>query len=401
MVDISEKALEFNQVWNDAYEQLSHNTGGGSVDNLDAVNVAVMTAVEWLKRKRAPSGHSSGFKVAKSMCELMLYQLIELAQQISGNQPHLMQSFQASLISLINSIHTMGILSSNIDKGTISKDLTLQLTESVQQIELAESELTRKTEAMKDAENLYDKITEFHDYIERSETEITTKFHSAESSLDEIENKKNETEELVTNINDIHEKITALQNTMTENKQELDDLIVTAQKQNSVIESILPSAASAGLAAAFSSRIKQLTSAKYIWLSVFVIALLGLAYSASHILLVTVSMSKPWQEILYRVPIALPLVWMAWFSAIQYGNNSRLLEDYAFKKATSMAFEGYRDHMKYLSNINTDEGYSAMQLLAESTISVLRNEPLRIFGKASSDASPAFSIAETFSKRGE
>lgn len=400
MVDFTEKALEFNRAWNNAYEQLSHNTGADSVENLDALNVAVVTAVDWLKRKRAPSGHSSGFKVAKSLCELMLSQLIGLAQQISANQPHLIQNFQASLISLINCIHTMGILSSNVDKGTISKDLTLQLTESVQQIELAESELARKTEAMKDAENLYDKITEFHDYIERSKIEITTKFHSAESSLDEIENKKNETEELVIDINDIHEKITALQNTMTENKQELDELIEAAQEQNSVIKSILPSAASAGLAAAFTSRITQLTFAKYIWLSVFVIALVGLTYSASHILLVTLSVSKPWQEILYRVPIALPLVWMAWFSAIQYGNNSRLLEDYAFKKATSMAFVGYRDHMEYLCDINTAEGYSAMQLLAESTISVLRNEPLRIFGKASSDASPAFSIAETFTKRG-
>jgi len=401
MVDYSEQASEFSRVWNDAYKTLSHNIEEVSDENLEALNVGVLTAVDWLKRKRAPSGYSSGFKVANSMCELILCQLISQAQQISANQHHLVQNFQSNLIALINTIHTMGILSSDMDKETIFDDLTLELSESVQQIKLAESELARKTEAIKDAEELYVKINEFHDYISRCEIEITTKFQSAESSLDEIENKKNETEELVTNINSIHAETIALKNMMNEAKKELDKLIEAAQKQNSVIESILPSAASAGLAAAFSSRISQLAWAKYIWLCVFVIALLGLTYSAYEILLFSVSISKPWQEILYRAPIALPLVWMAWFSAIQYGNNSRLLEDYAFKEATSKAFQGYRDHMEYLSNINSDEGYSAMQLLAESTISVLRNEPLRIFGKASSDASPAFSFAETLSKRGE
>ena len=46
--------------------------------------------------------------------------------------------------------------------------------------------------------------------------------------------------------------------------------------------------------------------------------------------------------LLYRLPVVAPVVWLAWFAAKQYGYASRLSEDYAYKAASAMAFEGYK-----------------------------------------------------------
>src|SRR5258705_2208482 len=100
--------------------------------------------------------------------------------------------------------------------------------------------------------------------------------------------------------------------------------------------------------------------------------------------------------LLRRLPCAAPLIWLGWFSAIQYGNTIRVQEDYAFKAATSKAFAGYKDHMEYMANVQLDEANSAMKLLAARTIEILAHEPLRIYQKPHKDVSPANFLLSIF-----
>ncbi len=134
---------------------------------------------------------------------------------------------------------------------------------------------------------------------------------------------------------------------------------------------------------------------KWIWMTVFVSSLVGLAFFAYHL-----SGSLPldakefWPSFLSRMTLAAPMIWLGWFSAVQYGNVVRVQEDYAFKEATSKAFQGYRDHMEHLASVELDSAGTALNLMAAKTIEILAQQPLRIYGKASKDASPAHGMAD-------
>lgn len=181
--------------------------------------------------------------------------------------------------------------------------------------------------------------------------------------------------------------------------QELERLQGQSIKQEKIIDSILPRGASAGLASAFSSRGKQLNSTKWVWLILFVFSLAALSVFAWNLAKIELTDTMTfWDQLLSRLPLAAPLVWLGWFSAIQYGNIIRVQEDYAFKEATSKAYQGYKDHMEHLGNVDLDEAQTALTLLSETTIQVLGKEPLRIYGKTSQDASPALGLTQMLRK---
>jgi hypothetical protein len=135
-------------------------------------------------------------------------------------------------------------------------------------------------------------------------------------------------------------------------------------------------------------------------MGVFIVSLTALGIFAWHLIGIEPrKLSDFWNEIIVRLPLAAPLIWLGWFSAIQYGNTIRIQEDYAFKEATSKAFQGYRDHMEHLESVNADEAQTALSLLSEKTIEILAREPLRIYGKSEHDATPARGILSALSSR--
>lgn len=100
-----------------------------------------------------------------------------------------------------------------------------------------------------------------------------------------------------------------------------------------------------------------------------------------------------WHYLLLRLPVALPIVWLAWFSAIQYGNAMRLEEHYSFKEATSKAFAGYREHVQQLGGVTEVEGsedssQDIVKQLASTTVQILAKPPADIFSGPEKEASP-------------
>ena len=137
-------------------------------------------------------------------------------------------------------------------------------------------------------------------------------------------------------------------------------------------------------------------------MAVFVGAMAGLFSLAVRIIGLQAGTSQAlWQLILQRLPLAAPMIWLGWFSAVQYGNTLRVQEDYAFKEATSKAFAGYRDHMEHLASVSLAEGNTAMTLMAQKTIEILAQEPLRIFQDIGKDSAPTHGLVDAFRGAGQ
>jgi hypothetical protein len=86
-------------------------------------------------------------------------------------------------------------------------------------------------------------------------------------------------------------------------------------------------------------------------------------------------------KLLARIPIFASCVWLGWFCAKQYGFTTRVMEDYSYKYAVSMAFEGYKKATR-----DIDEG---LQLkLLEMTIYNISNNPLNIYETTNNDGTP-------------
>lgn len=304
-------------------------------------------------------------------------------------------------MNLLSALHTMAVYSPKSVTDTSTADLSAQLSQGLALLGTAQKELAEKAEQLKEVSNLAKGIAEKHAEIEslaetaKKSSEVMVQHSAAaESSLVEmgehLEGAKKHDKEfqaLLTENKALEGKLAAM-------AEELAKLQDNSKTQQDIIESILPKGASAGLAATFALRGAQLNLSKWIWMVVFVVTIAALSGFAYH--LTTIQVLTPedfWKHVLYRVPLAAPLIWLGWFSAIQYGNIVRVQEDYAFKEATSKAFQGYRDHMAHLASVNLPEAGTAMNLMAAKTIEILAHEPLRIYSKTEKDASPAHGFA--------
>ena len=424
--------------------------------SIQVLNESVEALGKWISRSRAPNGFSPGFHLAKSLAGMQLPSLLTSAKQLEAGQYNYLPSFVSQLISALSAIHAMVIYAPKSEQSTINADFTAELSQSLSLLNTAQKKLAEKHTQLEATEELVEGIKSSHEEILAAEqnvlnskNEIDKSHDQARQSLDEInsyleiisQKQKTSKEEIESykqkyqNLMDSHEsefkrvieekqaeyvslldehngEYTAqveshnkkyekylsdsseLNETMHSMVTELSRLQEKCKEQEKVIDSIIPRGASAGLAAAFSLRGKQLEKTKWIWLVLFVVSLSVLSGFAWNLANLKIPEGVTfWDQLLSRLPLVAPLVWLGWFSAIQYGNIIRVQEDYAFKEATSKAYQGYKDHMEHLGSVDLDEARTALTLLSETTIQVLGREPLRIYGKSEQDASPAHSFS--------
>lgn len=365
--------------------------------SLSQVDEIVNVVTTWLARTRAPTGFAPGFHLAKSVAQASLPGVLGAAQQVEAGQYNHFPSFIAGLLNVLNAIHTMAIYSQKgSDEPTALADFTAELAQALSLLRTAQAELAAKVERLESVADLANTIEAIHTEasqlkvdiesnftaIELDKTAATEAVTEARSFAAEIEQLRTEAAQAVAESERIHQKLNSV-------ALEAENVKGKCEEHEKLIASVIPRGASAGLAAAFASRVGQLNSTKFGWMLTFITAVLILAAFAYHLSTLEPPKDAYLSFILYRMSLAAPFIWLAWFSAIQYGNTVRVQEDYAFKEATSKAFQGYRDHMDHLASINDDEAESAMRLMAQRTIEILAREPLRIFGRTDHDASPA------------
>ncbi|NMC43747.1 MAG: hypothetical protein GYA46_07500 [candidate division Zixibacteria bacterium] len=78
---------------------------------------------------------------------------------------------------------------------------------------------------------------------------------------------------------------------------------------------------------------------------------------------------------------------MGWFAAKQYGYISKIREDYAFKAAAAMAYEG---HKKAAREVNKE----LESVLLEMSLYNMSQNPIRLYGDKDIQGSPIHELVD-------
>lgn len=168
------------------------------------------------------------------------------------------------------------------------------------------------------------------------------------------------------------------------------------EKQQKEIARTLEAASKYGMAASFKERKGELKTQMLLWGSVFAFAIAalfvtGVIYIVPH--LKEGELPKA-TDVLIKLTLVSPLIWLGWMAAKQYGYTARIHEDYSFKYASALAFEGYKKEA-----LSVDPAV-LRDLLNVATKNMALN-PLRIYSHDGNEASPLHDAFGRFFRTGK
>ena len=217
-------------------------------------------------------------------------------------------------------------------------------------------------------------------------------------------------EENERSIKDLSERAKKLEGEATTAKDRLENLLqqtsVTAKgletsgKQHAeLLEKInlaLEDANRIGMAASFKTRKDELRYQQAAWQVTFIGALACIVGAVWKIIIPTVNTlqnnSDSWTRLIAELGIVSPLIWLGWFAARQYSFTSRIREDYAFKSAAAMAYEGHKKAAR-----ETDE--SLEKVLLEFSLFNMAQNPIRLYGDGDVYGTPAHEASSRVAKQ--
>ena len=173
----------------------------------------------------------------------------------------------------------------------------------------------------------------------------------------------------------------------------LEKLRLESSNLRKQVEDLLPGATSAALASSFKQQAERFRSPKKYWIICFIICILSLIGIAvpGFISQLGANQQPTWDSLLlefvHRLPILVPLVWLAVYSGRNYMMAVRMEEDYAFKEAVSRAFEGYKGQMQSIPA--SANGDTPLFVLCNNVLKALAERPGRIYEGAQKDITPA------------
>lgn len=168
--------------------------------------------------------------------------------------------------------------------------------------------------------------------------------------------------------------------------QEQLDLNQTHQEN---IKSTIEDVSRLGMAGSFKKRKDELKWAQWIWAILTIMSLITLIGISCWIMKPLISNGDAeLNSLFFKIPMFVSAVWLGWFCSRQYGFNTRIREDYAYKYAISMAFEGYKNEAK---EINPE----LLEKLIELTILNAARSPERIFNSKTNHGSPYNEILDS------
>ncbi|NGT16694.1 hypothetical protein [Achromobacter insolitus] len=172
------------------------------------------------------------------------------------------------------------------------------------------------------------------------------------------------------------------------------------------IDSLLPGATSAGLASAykalkdkFDSPIKNYSRAFYG--SLLLLLLGGLVVVLDSFTFYPFQLNflqaRSWEEmlraLLTRIPIVLPVIWLAIFSATRRSQYERLQQEYAHKEALAASYESYK---KQLQDLKIDADAMQKELIGRAIEAISYNASVTLDGNHA-EKSPLAQLLEKLS----
>jgi hypothetical protein len=194
------------------------------------------------------------------------------------------------------------------------------------------------------------------------------------------------------------DKATTIEQSLRGYEEELAHLHEMSQEKIKEINGLLPGATSAGLAHAFDARGKNFTEPSKLWQWVFVgsLILLVLIAGAGLVEVYAAGAKLDYSGILRlwlsRLPIAGALVWLALYASREAALAKRLEEDYAYKAAVSMSFQGFQQQMKAIQEEARPD--TPVGKLCTDTLATIASPPGRIYDRHKLTISPSSELAE-------
>lgn len=297
------------------------------------------------------------------------------------------------------------------EKLTTSSDINNELhrykenlSKLYSEIVVGTDEETSLQEKLRGLEQIIDeqhsKIDSFYSSLLVDEGSIKSKIEEAQELIIttnlETQQISDDLSEKLSELKDFHKKIfgepnaegdveNGLKFEINERKNNLDSLITTQTNQYQAIkaniESLLPGATSAGLASAYHdlsvSFVKPITIyTRLFFLSIVVLLGLALYFTNQNAILTDVPTATSditiFKDIgiflLQRLPIVLPVIWLAIFASKRRSEAERLKQEYAHKEALAKSYQSFKLQIEELDGENKEPLLEKLLAVAIDTI---------------------------------
>ena len=244
--------------------------------------------------------------------------------------------------------------------------------------------LSKLESSIDDAEQTLQGITEIRTEVLNYKDIISSKAENAELTLEKITKNHELSSRYVVEIDENNKQITYQIKQLEENEKsyqsaftDLEQFIVDTKKefnkQKDEIQEIIDDANRASMAGSFLKRKNEITSSIRLFdfctvvFLLSIVVILGYIFSSSYnedVFSLTLFFSK--------IPITLPLFWLAWLASRKSAYLTRIREDYAYKYSSAMAFEGYKKQVQEISP-------ELQERLLEIAVKNLGDNPIRLY----------------------
>ena len=306
----------------------------------------------------------------------------DLAIQALHQQVEALQAKKIEYETLIDSLRVQAeeatARSAEIEKALeeASESIDSQAAECAAATEAIQKNLTETTQWHEDISKTYSKMDGWDSEVQESmnatkanESETATLLRQLKTAGAELSDATLKSSTLATETRQVH----------GQNKELIEEIQNTLGDANRV-----------GMAASFKDQMVAMKTAQDQWKWTF-IATLGVLIVVSFSIVVAHMLdgASSWQSVLARLAMVTPILWLAWFSVRQYGFANRVREDYTYKYASAMAYEGYKKAVR-----EADPGLE--KALVEVAIVNMAQNPVRLYDPKDSDHSSP--ISEFFDK---
>ena len=220
--------------------------------------------------------------------------------------------------------------------------------------------------------------------IKNNVISLETRISSIKSEYEIYKNKYIEVEgkyeDFISGINDDKNRLDGLmielERLKDNKKSKLDKLIEELDDEKEKIKDILGDANRASMAQSFLERKKELNIPIYnsaFWRN---IGLLSMSILIFAILIVEWSQEQfDYFRFFSRLPVVMPLLWLVWSNSQRNNHLVRVQEEYAYKAAVAIAFEGYKRKVDEIDDVELKK------LLLELSVTNMGNNPVNLFDK--------------------
>ena len=220
--------------------------------------------------------------------------------------------------------------------------------------------------------------------IKNNAISLEGKISSIQSEYEASKNKyiedKDKYNNLVSNIDnsriELENSITDLEKLKKDKESELQTIIEELDGEKEKIKDILGDANRASMAQSFLARKTELDTPikdSALWRNIGLVAMSIIIFI---ILLLELNQNSfDYFRFFSRLPVVMPLLWLVWSNSQRNNHLVRVQEEYAYKAAVAIAFEGYQRKVDEINDVDLKK------LLLELSVTNMGNNPVNLFDK--------------------